>query len=226
MFWQSPTDRPSATPEARTRRQRIAPLALLVVLLPVLGGLAGLAVAALTPPRYTAHAYVLISGNGEVTDVTPSQLAQATARVAISESVLVAGGAGDRLLTASTDDRLIASSSPDSPLVDLAATAGTAAGAANLADQLSRTVTAGMSTVTSDLTMEASIFATASPPREATSPNYLVDVVAGAGLGAFLAFVVVALRRPREAAGRRPQPEAQQHGEEHRRSAAQVRGPS
>ncbi len=203
MLW--PTrrwGRPSTSAEVRLRRRRTASLTLLALLLPLLGGLVGLTVAVVTPVRYTAHAYVLFSGAGSADEVTPSQIAQATARVATTESVLAAGDASGVLLAASTNDDLTAQSSPDAPLLDFAATADTAQGATDLADQWARTVTDGMSSATSGLTMESSVFAYASTPREPVAPNYFVSVVAGIAFGAFLAAVTVILRRPQEDSGR------------------------
>ena len=75
---------------------------LTLLLLPVVGALAGYAVALVTPSSYTAEAYVLISSTGDAGEVTPGDIAQAVARVATSESVLAAGDGDDLVLASGT----------------------------------------------------------------------------------------------------------------------------
>lgn len=186
----------TATPDPTGRRGRKALRALGLVallLLPIVGGLAGYAVALVTPPRYTAESYVLMisTGTGEV---TPGDIAQAVSRVATSESVLAAGDS-DELVLAAREDQLTASASPDAPLVELSATASSAADAAALANDLADAVELHMTTNTGIDEVRASIFASASEPAEPSSPNVLVNVVAGVALGLLLAAVGFVLRR-------------------------------
>jgi capsular polysaccharide biosynthesis protein len=177
-----------------TGRWRGVAFVILVVLLPVIGGVAGYFVATYTPKQYTAHAYVLISNSGADTDVTSSQLAQATARVATGASVLTSGRASSALLAAAADGDLAASSSPDAPLVDLSATAGAPSTAADLANQLAEAVsehTTGLKATK----VTSRIFASAAPPAHPSSPNTLVDVAAGIALGVVLGGVIWVSRR-------------------------------
>ncbi|NUS52136.1 MAG: hypothetical protein HOQ22_13990, partial [Nocardioidaceae bacterium] len=176
---------------------------LLLLALPVVGGLLGLLVATITPPTYTAHAFVLITSTGDTTDVSAGDIAQATARVATSDSVLAEGDSSRRLLVAADDDRLTASASPDAPLVDLSASAATPA-AADLANALAAAVDAHVTSIGVDADVRASVFASASRPRRPTSPNPVVDVAAGVALGVLLAAVAFVLRRrERQPAGLR-----------------------
>ncbi|NUR10172.1 MAG: hypothetical protein HOQ45_24620 [Nocardioidaceae bacterium] len=207
------TDVDTGVPEqavVRTQRARrksrtgTALFVLLLLALPVVGGLLGLLVATITPPTYTAHAFVLITSTGDTTDVSAGDIAQATARVATSDSVLAEGDSSRRLLVAADDDRLTASASPDAPLVDLSASAATPAAAADLANALAAAVDAHVTSIGVDADVRASVFASASRPRRPTSPNPVVDVAAGVALGVLLAAVAFVLRRrERQPAGLR-----------------------
>jgi capsular polysaccharide biosynthesis protein len=169
----------------------------LVALLPVIGGIAGTLVVAVTPERYTAHSYVLVtSTGGEGADVSAVSVAQAIARVATNESVLDAGARGDRLRTATREGAFTATASPDAPLVDLSATASTASDAVTLADELALQVVEHVTAFRGAAKVRAEIFASASPPDAPSSPNPVVSVVAGAALGALIAAAVLILRRP------------------------------
>lgn len=188
------TPPPAATTPNRRRGKVFRALGLLVLLLlPVVGGVAGYAVALVTPPRYTAEAYVLVTSSG-AREVTPGDIAQAVARVATTESVLVAGDSPD-LIRAAREDQLTASASPDAPIVELAASAGSAFEAAALANDLAEAVTLHMTANVEVQEVEASTFATASVPADPSSPNVAVNVVAGAALGLLLTIVGFVLRR-------------------------------
>jgi MYXO-CTERM domain-containing protein len=190
----TPTTATSAGHNGRRGGRVLRALGLIaLLLLPVLGALAGYAVALVTPPRYTAEAYVLMISTG-AEEVTPGDIAQAVARVATSESVLATSDSDD-LILAARDDRLTAEASPDAPLVELSATADSADAAADLANDLADAVEVHMTTNTGIDEVRASIFASASEPAEPSSPNVLVNVVAGAALGLLLAAVGFVLRR-------------------------------
>lgn len=184
-----------ATPPRRPRRgfARYG-VPLLLLLLPVLGGVLGFVAAQVTPPHYTASSYVLITTSGGSGGLTPVDVATAVARVATNESVLGAG-ASSRLLRASRDGDLTAKASPDAPLVELSATSSTAAAAASLANELAGSVQSHMATLTGAATFSANVFASASEPNKPSSPNPPVDLAAGVALGVLLAGVGFVLRR-------------------------------
>ncbi len=167
----------------------------LIVLLAVFGGLLGILVAALSSDRYTAHAYLLVTTTGSGADVSAVNTAQAVARVATSESVLSADGSNARLLDATRDKDLTATSSPDAPLVDLAATSSSPSDAADLADEFAQQVETHVSEFRDVAQIRAEVFAPASLPRDRSSPNALVDLVAGVALGLLAGAVLYVVRR-------------------------------
>lgn len=177
------------------RGWRGVPVVLLLVVLPLLGGAVGLVVAALTPPRYTAHAYVLITARDQAGGVSGADIAQAVARVATTESVLVSGGSAGDLLRAAREDRLTASTSPDAPLVEVSATASRAPEAAALANRLARQVQGQVSNISEVAGVRATLLASASTPSERASPNLLVNLAAGVALGVLAAAVLYILRQ-------------------------------
>ena len=189
----SPTSGPAPRRGRGGRTLRALGL-LALLMLPVLGALAGYAVTLVTPPKYTAEAYVLISSTGGANEVTPGDIAQAVARVATSESV-IAAGSSDSLVEAAREDHLTSNASPDAPLVELSATASSASTAAQLANDLANAVELHMSSNAQVEEVSASTFASASAPAEPSSPNLVVNVAAGAALGLLLASVGLVLRR-------------------------------
>ncbi len=168
----------------------------LVALLPLFGGLAGLALTALTPVDYTGEAYLLITTTADGADVSAVSIAQAVARVATSESVLDSAGSDDLLRSAAQRGDLTASASPDSPLVNLAATSSTASDAASLADEFAIQLQRHITRFEGVAQVRAEVFASASLPRDPSSPNRFVNVVSGVALGILAAAVVFVLRRP------------------------------
>jgi len=167
----------------------------LLVLLPIIGGLIGLAFAALTPARYTSHAYLLVIETGQGAGVSAINVAQATARIATKPSVLDTGKDGATLLSAVRAGGLSATASPDAPLVDLAATASTADDSVRLANEMSSRVKEHVNGFSDAAGVRLEVFALASRPDKPTSPNILVDVLAGFALGSLAAAVLFVLKR-------------------------------
>jgi capsular polysaccharide biosynthesis protein len=185
---------PGARPR-KGRRWRGLALALLLILLPVAGAAVGALVASLSPVSYTANAYVFVTIRGTGVDVSAGDISAALARVATSDSVLASGGRAGRLVKAGRENRLAASTSPDAPLVQLSATASTPRAAADLANQLARTVQRQVTTVAGVVDARATLFASASAPSRPSSPSLVVDVLAGAALGVVAASVLFVIRR-------------------------------
>ena len=182
-------------PASETRSWLRRRTTVLLVLLPILGGLAGLLLATVTPPRYTAHSYVLLSDTTRGADVSAVNVAQATARIATKPSVLEAGGRDEQLDLAAQNGDLLATASPDMPLVDLSATADSGLAAALLANQLADRVQRHLAGFTTSTGIRADLFASATEPKRPMSPNTLVDVAGGAAIGALAAAIVFVLRR-------------------------------
>lgn len=176
---------------------------LLLVALPILGAGLGLLVAVLMPASYTAHSYVILITNPGGADGSATNVAQATARVAGETSVLNSAGAGASLIRAAQEGRLTATASPDAPLVDLAARAGTAEEAARLSDELASSTESQVNNFSEQTGVGARVFAKASVPLNPTIPNYPVSILAGTALGVLASAVIFILKRPREGQGRR-----------------------
>jgi capsular polysaccharide biosynthesis protein len=163
--------------------------------LPILGALAGWAVASVTPTRYTAHSYLLIVDASDGAGASAVNVAQATARVATKPSVLAESGGDVTLLAAAAEEDLTATASPDAPLVDLAASAGTAEEAVRLANDLSDHVNRHISRFSKSTRVESEVFAEASLPSRPASPNTLVNVIAGLAVGVVAASVLFVVGR-------------------------------
>jgi capsular polysaccharide biosynthesis protein len=178
--------------DAWGRRRSLA--AAIILLLPLLGAVGGLLVAALTPPRYTSHAYVLITDPSNSPDVSALNVAQAAARVATKPGLI---GASRTLNQAAQDAELTSDASPDAPMVDLAATAGSADLAQSLADELARALSEHVSQFSSDIGVHAEIYARASLPLAPISPKRAVNALSGFFLGAVGSVTLYVLRQPR-----------------------------
>lgn len=185
---------PATGTTRRSGRVRSVLAFVALLLLPVGGALAGYALALVTPPSYTAQAYVLIADSGAAGDVSPGDIAQAVARVATSESVISVADS-ESLVLAARQQELTSSASPDAPLVELSATASSADAAAALANDFADAVELHITTNSGVGEVRASTFASASAPAKPSSPNVVVNVTAGAALGVLLASVVFVLRR-------------------------------
>jgi capsular polysaccharide biosynthesis protein len=178
---------------AYQRAPRRSLVAAVILLMPLLGAVGGLLLAALTPPRYTSHAYVLITNPTENPDVSALSVAQAAARVATKPGLI---GGSAALSKAAQDAELTSDASPDAPMVDLAATANSADVARSVADELARTLSEHVSRFSSDIGVHAEVYATASLPSAPTSPKRTVNVLSGLFLGAVGSVTLYVLRRP------------------------------
>lgn len=191
----SPSE-PRASADRPTKKS-IRRFILLLVALPILGAAAGLLVATLMPTSYAAHSYVILITNSGGSDGSATNAAQATARVATKTSVLDSADADASLIRAAEEGRLTATASPDAPLIDLVARAGTAAGAAKLSDELARCTAIQVNNFSKDTAVSARVFATASMPLSPVLPNYPVSLLAGIALGVLASAVIFILRMPR-----------------------------
>lgn len=189
--------------DGRSARKSVGRFVLLLSALPILGAALGLLVAALMPASYTAHSYVILITSPGGADGSATNVAQATARVATKTSVLDSAGADASLVSAAEKGRLTATASPDAPLVDLAASAGTAEEATRLSDGLARSTETQVNNFSKQTGVGARVFAKASAPLDPTIPNYPVSILAGLALGVLASAVIFILKRPREDLGRR-----------------------
>lgn len=160
----------------------------LLLLLTAIGGGAGAAYGALEKPTYTAKAYVVAVGN-QVDSATALNFAQAYGRVATSGPVLVKAGAA---LTDQTGlDQVTAATSPDAPVIELTATAGTATHAAGLANAVASALADYGSARSAQTHVNLAVFASATVPVRPTSPRPPLELLVGAAGGLLIGGLAV-----------------------------------
>jgi len=181
----------------------------LLLLLTAVGGAAGAAYGAIETPTYTAKAYVVAVGN-QVDAVAALNFAQAYGRVATSGPVLVKAGA--RLADRAGLDQVTAATSPDAPVIEITATAGSGRHAADLANAVAGALTDYGSARAFERHVSLALLAGATAPARPTSPRPPLELLVGAAGGlligglAVLAGVGRPAARDGEAGGERYQP--------------------
>jgi capsular polysaccharide biosynthesis protein len=163
----------------------------LVLSLTLIGGSAGLAYGVQAPPEYTARAYVVTTGDAAVT------YAQAYGRVATSGPVLARAAT---LLGADPSglEKVTASASPASPVIEVAARSSSATRSATVANAAARALTAYGSDREPVLHVGLTVLAPATVPAHPSSSSPWCELVIGTS-GGLLAGAVAALftlRRP------------------------------
>ncbi|KUN82400.1 hypothetical protein [Streptomyces griseoruber] len=188
-----PRRRPSALRRART----LPPWSLLAAAV-VTGGLAGGAYGALTPPVYTATAYVVAVPTEKSDPASALGFAQAYGRVATQLAVLgdaeTAAGVPARTL----QRQVTTATSPDAPLVSITATAPRAALAADMANAVSRSLTEHALSTRKTTNVELQQFARAVEPTDPSSPSPVLTSLVGASAGGLLGGLVLLVRPRRE----------------------------
>lgn len=163
----------------------------------LLGALGGGLYAVLTPPTYTADAYVIVVAADPGSETPAMDFAQAYGRIVDQPQIL--GSAADVLGTSvgALDDRVQGSTSPDSPLVELSASARTAQLAADYANAVANRLVAFGNTQTSGTGMTLAVFSAAGAPPEPASPVLVLDVVVGAATGVLIGGFALLAAAPR-----------------------------
>jgi len=160
----------------------------LLLLLTAAGGGAGAAYGAIESPTYTAKAYVVAVGN-QVDSVAALNFAQAYGRVATSGPVLVKAGAA---LTDRTGlDQVTAATSPDAPVIEITATAGSATHAADLANAVAGALADYGATRAFETHVSLALLAGATAPAQPTSPRPPLELLVGAAGGLLIGGLAV-----------------------------------
>ncbi|MER6082560.1 YveK family protein [Streptomyces sp. NPDC001833] len=160
------------------------------------GGLLGGAYGVLTPPSYTATAYV-IAVTADKSDTASAQgFAQAYGRVATQLAVL-----GDAQMWAGVPLKTLQNSvqtetSPDAPMVAVSATSPHALQATDMANAVARSLIQHANDTKSDTNVELLPFSRAPKPTTPTSASSKVTGLVGASAGGLLGGLVL-LVRPR-----------------------------
>jgi uncharacterized protein involved in exopolysaccharide biosynthesis len=159
----------------------------LIVLLTGLGAGAGLAYALISPPEYTAKAYVAVVAENPG-DSSAVSYAQAYSRIAGQGDALQAAADASDGSASVTELRrnVLAAASPDAPVIELTGTAGSAERAAELVNLLANGVIETANSHTADTRMRLAMLSAALPPADPTSPQVLLAVAVGAAAGLLL----------------------------------------
>jgi capsular polysaccharide biosynthesis protein len=163
----------------------------LVLSLTLIGGFAGLAYGVQAPPEYTARAYVVTTGDAAVT------YAQAYGRVATSGPVLAQAAAllgGDP----SGLEKVTASTSPASPVIEVTARSNSATRSATVANAAAQALTTYGADREPALHVGLTVLAPATVPAHPSSSSPWCELVIGtsAGLLAGATAALFTLRRP------------------------------
>ncbi len=160
----------------------------LVLLLTVLGGVAGAIYGAVKTPTYTAKAYVVAIGDAGDPN-TALNFAQAYGRVATTGPVLVKAGT---LLGGSDGlDRVTASTSPDAPVIEIDATGPSAKHTAAVANAVGTALADYGSDRKADTHVSLALLAGATTPARPTSPKPPLELLVGAAGGLLIGGLAV-----------------------------------
>lgn len=154
-----------------------------------LGALSGLIYAVVSPPVYSARAYVVVVAQNPA-DTGAVSYAQAYSRIAVQGDVLgraAGGGAAPTELRR----QVRTSSSPDAPVIEVVGSARTAERAAALSNLVANSLVDTANERASDTRMRLSLLSPASPPAEPASPRLGLDVAVGAAAGLLLGGLAV-----------------------------------
>jgi len=155
-----------------------------------LGALAGLIYALVSPPVYTARAYVVVVAQNPDDSGSAISYAQAYSRIAVQGDVL-GRAAGGGAATTELRRQVRTSSSPDAPVIEVVGSARTADRAATLSNLVANSLVDTANERASDTRMRLSLLSQASPPADPTSPRLALDVAVGAAAGLLLGGLAV-----------------------------------
>jgi capsular polysaccharide biosynthesis protein len=180
----------------------------LLVLLTVIGAIAGAAYAGLKTPTYQAKAYVVVTAEAGEGPAAIS-FAQAYGRVATKGPAAERAAAtlgGTREL-----NQVTASTSPDAPVIEIIATHTDAARSAVVANAVAQGLVDFAATRKAETRVNLSMLATAATPSDPSSPKPPLELAVGAAAGLLIAGLATLAGVGRSAAARRrdaPEPHA------------------
>jgi capsular polysaccharide biosynthesis protein len=152
----------------------------LLVLLTVLGAIGGAAYGALKTPTYVAQAYVVVTGQpGE----GPVALNFAQAYGRIVNTGPVADKAAATLGSRQDLDQVTASTSPDTPVIEITATGTDAGRTAAVANAVAQALVDFGTTRKDQTRVTLSVLAVASVPSAPSSPKPPLELAVGAAAG-------------------------------------------
>ncbi|MCP2335166.1 hypothetical protein [Actinomadura rupiterrae] len=162
--------------------------AALPMLMITLGAVAGAAYGTITPPTYEASAHVLITPDKSGSAPEAVNYAQAYGRLAnLPETLTWAPAPPWGSSVASAARRVRTSTSPDTPLIRLIASAGKPRQAADLANAAAAGLVRYGSVHQGDTGVRVVLMSNALVPTAASSPSPGLDIAVGAAAGGLLA---------------------------------------
>jgi capsular polysaccharide biosynthesis protein len=161
----------------------------LLILLTLIGGIAGAVYSAVKTPTYTAKAYVVATGDrGDAT--TALNYAQAYGRIATSGPVVAKAGVllgADRIGLSD----VTVSTSPDAPVIELTATGTNADRTAKVANAMAKALADYGSSRKTQTHVGLSVLAGAVPPANPSSPKPPMELAVGAAGGLLIGGLAV-----------------------------------
>jgi capsular polysaccharide biosynthesis protein len=164
----------------------------LLLLLTLIGGIAGAAYAAIKTPTYTAKAYVVaVSTSAQADPISALNFAQAYGRVATSDPVLAKAS----VLLGTTDQsglrQATAATSPDAPVIEITATGPKAKHTANVANALANALVEYGGNRKAETRVSLSLLAGAIAPTRPSSPKPPMELAVGAAGGLLIGGLAV-----------------------------------
>ncbi|MBC9725145.1 lipopolysaccharide biosynthesis protein [Streptomyces sp. TRM68367] len=182
------------------RRLRSLSPSLLLVAGALAGGLAGGAYGALTPPAYSATAYVVAVPTGKSDPQAALGLAQAYGRVATQLAVLGDAQVWAGVPVSTLRENVRSATSPDAPMVAVTATAARPDLAVDMADAVTRALTRHAGRTKNATQVELQRFSRAVRPSEPSSAPPALTGLVGASAGGLLGGLALLVRPRRTAA--------------------------
>jgi capsular polysaccharide biosynthesis protein len=176
--------RPSVNRAARPLTVRRAIVAVAVALV---GPAIGFAAYLSTPEVYNANAFVMIVAQPGAGEAAAVSFAQAYSRIATDPAVIASASGnapGDKAFA--TSRRVATSVSPDAPLIEVSAQAGTATRAAVAANDVADSIVTYASRMRSATSVNAVLVGRAAPPPKPAGPRLVADVGLGVVGGVLL----------------------------------------
>lgn len=164
-----------------------------VVLLALLGAIAGYGYARLADPTYIARAYVAAVARGAGDNAAAASYAEAYARMAPQGDVVSAAvrASGGGVSPGEFRRQVQASTSPEGPVMEIAASGSDPQRAADLANLVAAGVISSSARHAGQTRIDFILLSSADPPVDPASPRTGLDVLVGAAVGLLLGGLVM-----------------------------------
>jgi len=163
--------------------QRLTRYWWLLALAAVLGGASGLVLSLVMPSTYQASAYVIVVPDESGGELAAISFSQAYGRITEQPEILGTAAAAIGSSVEQLQRDIQASTSPESPLVVLTGSAGTAERAAEIANAVSESLVVFANGQSDTTRVVVSVFSGASSPPVPSSPVLPLNVALGTATG-------------------------------------------